>query len=94
VAPVQEPLYFVAHNGANLTSSPVNADAVRAMPQGLAALLVCIAGTQTWMEATSVIAAPAPAPAPAPVAPVAPAAPAAPAATPPWMQPGVPMPNA
>lgn len=97
---VQQDLYYVAHNGQNLTPQPIPADTVRTMPQGLSALLVCKVGTQTWVPATEAIAPAQPAAPAAPVAPAAPAAPGVPAANggapvPPWMQqPGVPAPAA
>jgi hypothetical protein len=80
-------LFYVAHNGQNITPTPIGADAIRALPQGLAAIQVCKVGTQQWVPGNSLQVA-APSPAAAPVAPVAPApgTPAPGAALPPWMQ--------
>ena len=58
-APVAAPeLYFVAHNGTNITPQPIPAAEVARLPQGLAALLVCKVGTSAWVPATTIIQAP------------------------------------
>lgn len=77
-APADDRKFYVAHNGQNITgSSPISADQVRALPQGLAALQICQVGNNAWESATSLaIATPAPVPAPAPGG----------VALPPWLQ--------
>lgn len=51
-APAQD-RFYVAHNGQNITPSPITADEVRALPQGLAALQICKVGDNAWSSATA-----------------------------------------
>lgn len=75
--PPPAPMFYVANlQGQNLTPQPVDANAIRTMPQGLAQLQICPVGGNAWQPATVLGAAPAANGAPGPAS----------GATPPWLQ--------